>query len=294
MVDINRGTTGIKLPSTVSNEIWSSTQEQSQIMQRARKIVLPGGGVDVPIITGDPVAEWVSETGDKPVSTSTFSSKNIKGYTMAVIEPFSNQFRRDMPALYSALVERLPGVLAKKYDRTAFGFEASPGSGFDTLAAAPSFQLDATAGAYSAFLDALDSVDDADADVSAWVLSNKAEIAALRSVDGNERPLFINSVTTEGSIGSVLARPVFKSAHARGVVGGGNDVVGVGGDWDSAVWGFVEGLSISISDQATLGRGEDAINLFQQNMFAVRVEFEVGFAVRDANRFAKLTVADGS
>ena len=287
MVDISRNTSGLLLPAAVSQEIWQATQHASVIQQLARPIILPGGGMDVPIITGDPVAAWVSETAEKPVSRSTFGSKNIKGYTMAVIEPFSNQFRRDHAALYQALVQRLPGVLAKKFDRTALGFEASPGSGFDTLAAAPEFAIDGVAGAYSGFLDAIDSVDDADADVSAWALSNKAEIAALRQTDGEDRPLFIDRVTTEGSVGTILARPVFKSQNVKG----SDDVVGIGGDWASAVWGYVEGLRIDISDQATLNDGGTALNLWQRNMFAVRVEFEVGFAVRDVNRFAKLTAA---
>lgn len=293
MVDINRSTPGLVLPPSVSNEIWANTQDQSAIMSQARRIELPGGGVDVPIITGDPVAAWTAETDEKPVSTSTFASKNIKGYTLAVIEPFSNQFRRDLPALYGALVQRLPGVLAEQFDQTAFGFAPSPGSGFDTLADAPAFDI--SANAYTGFLNAIDSVDDANADVTAWVLSNKAEIEALRQVDGQDRPLFISNVQTDGSVGSVLARPVFKNRHAKNAVAGGNDVVGFGGDWNSAVWGFVEGLKLDISDQATLtGSGGETINLFQRNMFAIRVEFEVGFAVRDANRFAKLTVADGS
>lgn len=296
MVDISRNTSGLLLPSSVSTEIWQGTQEASQIMQRCRQISLPGGGVDVPIITGDPVAQWVSETDEKPVSRSTFGSKNIKGYTLAVIEPFSNQFRRDLPALYGALVQRLPGVLARTFDNTAFGFQASPGTGFDTLANASAVQLDGTDGAYQAFVDAIDAVDDAGADVTAWVLSNKAEIAAMREekASGSNEPLFIRDVKADGSVGSVLARPVYKTQHVKNAVSGGDDVVGFGGDWGSAVWGYVEGLRIDVSDQATLNDGGSDLNLWQRNMFAVRVEFEVGFAVRDVNRFVKLTVQDGS
>lgn len=44
-----------------------------------------------------------------------------------------------------------------------------------------------------------------------------------------------------------------------------------------AVWGTVEGMEISFSDQATLVDGTTTINLWQQNMFAVRAEIEVGF-----------------
>ena len=45
---------------------------------------------------------------------------------------------------------------------------------------------------------------------------------------------------------------------------------------------------MAISDQATLVNGSDTINLFQQNMFAVRFEIEVAFAVRNAAEFVRL------
>lgn len=290
MVDINRGTSGIPLPAAVSQEIWAETQRQSVVQQLARGIQLPGGGLDIPIITGDPVAEWVSETGEKPVSKSTFGQKNIKGYTLAVIEPFSNQFRRDLPALYSACVSRLPLALAKTFDRTCLGFVASPGTGFDTLATAPTASIETDA--YGGFLNALSSVVDEDADITAWALSGQGEVEALAAKDLQGRPLFIDSVTREGSVGQVLGRPVFKTPHAYN---GATSTVGFGGDWGSAVWGYVEAINISISDQATLTvTGEqNPINLWQRNMFAVRAEFEVGFAVRDVNRFVRI-VNDGS
>ncbi|MCW2300734.1 phage major capsid protein [Rhodococcus erythropolis] len=291
--DINRGTAGIVLPKDVSTEIWQNTIAQSAIQQLARQIPLPGGGVDVPIITGDPVAEWVSETEEKPVSRSTFGSKNIKGYTLAVIEPFSNQFRRDLPALFQALVTRLPGVLAKKFDATAFGFVASPGSGFDTLAAAPSVSINTNV--YDGFLAGLSSVATNEGDVTSWVLSTQAEIAALGAKDTQGRPIFTDSVTDGGAVSNVLARPVVKSQNVfkAGTVGspGTAATVGFAGDWNSAVWGYVEGIKIDISDQASLNDGGSQLNLWQRNMFAVRAEFEVGFAVRDANRFVRLTGA---
>src|SRR5699024_3029787 len=81
-------------------------------------------------------------------------------------------------------------------------------------------------------------------------------------------------------------RPVFKSNYAADAA---TNVVGIAGDWGSTAWGFVEGISISISDQATLNDGGPPSNLWQRNMFAVRAEVEVGFAVRDANRFVKLS-----
>ena len=285
-IDVNRGTTGVlELPKTLSQTIWQESEHLSVVQSLSPRMELPGGGVDIPIITGDPEAEWVSETEEKKVSRPTFGNKNLKGYTLAVIVPFSNQFRRDLPALYSAIEQKLPQALAKKFDRTALGFATSPGTGFDTLADAPTQEL---TGSYDDYLAALGTVGGAsdDADITAWALSKSAEIDALGIADTAGRPLLIQDIQNQGAIGSILARPVFKSNYAADAT---TNVVGIAGDWNSTAWGFVEGISISISDQATLNDGGTPLNLWQRNMFAVRAEVEVGFAVRDANRFVKLT-----
>jgi HK97 family phage major capsid protein len=60
--------TSIDLPVDVSREIMQKTQEESAIMQLARQIALPGRGVAINVITGDPEAAWVGETASKPVS----------------------------------------------------------------------------------------------------------------------------------------------------------------------------------------------------------------------------------
>ena len=119
-IDVNRGTTGISLPKEVSNEIWSKVLEGSAIMNLARRIELPGRGLEVQTITGEPTAAWVNETDEKTVSKHTFGTKIITPYTIAVIIPFSNQFRRDRRALYEELVSRLPSALAKTFDNTVF------------------------------------------------------------------------------------------------------------------------------------------------------------------------------
>lgn len=176
-------------------------------------------------------------------------------------------------------------MLAKKFDRTALGFLTSPGSGFDTLADAPEVALDGT---YDGWLNALEAAGEAsdDADITAWALSKGGEVEAMRTKDGDGNALLIRDASTQGAIGSILARPTFRSAHAGDAAAG---VIGIAGDWSSTAWGYVEDISISFSDQATLNDGDQMLNLWQRNMFAIRAEVEVGFAVRDVNRFVKLT-----
>lgn len=285
-IDINRTTSGLTLPPEISQTIWQDVAEQSVIQQLAPGMDLPGGGLDIPIMTGDPEADWVAETDEKPVSRGTFQNKNIKGYTLSVIVPFSNQFRRDLTGLYSAIVAKLPSVLAKKFDRTALGFVDSPGSGFDTLATAPSVALDGT---FKSYLNALSTVGAVeDADISAWALSSAAEIDALGVSDASNRPLLVSDYADEGSIGNILARPVVRSKNAADAA---TSTVGFAGDWNSTAWGVVQDITIDISDQATLNDNGTPLNLWQRNMFAVRAEVEVGFAVRDPKRFVRLTKA---
>src|SRR5690606_2650871 len=86
-------------------------------------------------------AEWVAETDEKPVSNATVSSKSLTPYKMAVIEPFSDEFRRDLPGLYAELARRLPKALGTLFDQTILGSTA-PGSGFDVLGGASSVAVD--------------------------------------------------------------------------------------------------------------------------------------------------------
>ena len=286
MVDINRGTSGVVLPSAVSGEILSKMQEASIIQSAARRLALPGAGSVIDTITGEPTAAWVSETGEKPVSNATVGAKTLRGYKLAVIETFSNEFRRDKAALYNELVNRLPQALAKKFDTTAF-FGTVPGSDFDTLNAVTS--IDFEAAPYDALVSALETIGVAGYDMNGIIVSPAAEALMFGAKDGNDRPLFINNAQTDGSIGAALGRPVFKSRHAVEGTSAG-DTIGFAGDWSQAIWGTVEDVQIAISDQASLVSGESTINLFQQNMFAVRAEIEVGFVVGDANAFVQFAL----
>ena len=134
MAGINTNRSNVTLPQEVSSEILQKTQEESAVMKLARQVVLPGRGLTIPVITGDPEAEWVAETDEKPVSNPSLETKIMQAYKLAVIVPFSDEFARDMSVLYDALISRLPLALAQKFDETVCHGTA-PGSNFDTLAA---------------------------------------------------------------------------------------------------------------------------------------------------------------
>ena len=126
--------TNITIPAVMASEILAKMQTESAVMQLAKEVKLPGAGLQVPVITADPEAAWVAETGMKPVSNPSLTTKLMTPYKLAVIVPFSNEFRRDASALYEELVRRLPRALAQKFDATVFGYGDAPGTYFDTFA----------------------------------------------------------------------------------------------------------------------------------------------------------------
>ena len=124
--------------------------------------------------------------------------------------------------------------------------------------------------------------------LNGWALSPQARGLLLGAVDGNGRPLFTSGVGSD-AVPALLGAPV---ALTKGVYSAGTPArLGFAGDWTSAHYGVVEDIQLSISDQATINDGGTQLNLWQRNMFAVRVEFEVGFRVRDIAHFAQLTNA---
>ena len=284
--DTNRNTTNVALPQEVSAEIWAKALDESAIMSLARQIVLPGPGITIQTITGEPEAEWVDETAAKPVSKHTFGKKTITPRKLAVIEPFSNEFRRDAAALYAECVDRLPKSIAKKFDSTVMGTTA-PGSNFDVLGGCTKQAIKGKT--YEAFVAADAAISAAGGIMNGIALAPQGRSIVLGATDGQNRPLFTAGVNS-GTVGDILGAPV---NVAKGVYsqtsGTAANIVGVAGDFEDAVFGTVEGIKLDITDQATLVTEEGIIALWQQNMFAVRVEVEVGFAVKDAAEFVLLT-----
>ncbi len=265
--------TNIDLPVDVSQEIMQKVQEGSAIMRLARQIALPGRGTSINVITSDPSASWVGETSAKPVSNPGLATKVMRAYKLAVIVPFSNEFRRDVASLYDALVARLPKALAEKFDATVFGNGDKPGNDFDNFASVTKQSL--ASDVYAGLVAADTDVSLHGGIVNGYALSPQARGILLAATDDNKRPLFINNVS-EGAVPMILGAPTYMSKGA--FVSGSPSVVAVAGDWTQAMYGTVEGVKIDYSSDATLDLGGgSSINLFQQNMFAVRAEIEVGF-----------------
>ena len=286
MAGIATNRTNIALPTEGAAEILAKTQEESAVMQLARQISLPGRGLTIPVITSDPEAAWVGETDEKPVSNPGLATKIMQAYKLAVIVPFSNEFRRDAAALYDELIRRLPAALGMKFDATVVGAVNAPGDNFDTFAAATAQDIGGTA-TYAGLVAADTDIATHGGILNGFAISPQGKGVLLSATDETKRPLFINSVA-EGAIPMVLGARTHITKGA--FVAGSPNVVGIAGDWTQAMYGTVEGVQIGYSEDASLVVDGATINLFQRNMFAVRAEIEVGFRA-DVTVFNRLTAA---
>jgi HK97 family phage major capsid protein len=274
-VDINRGTSGLSLPKEVSDVVIQGAIAESAIMKLAQRIYLPGRGLAIPVITGDPTVSIVNEACEKPVSNSTFSTKNMVPKKFAVIEVFSNEFRRDMPALYDALIGRLPGALAKAFDYQALTQSAL--TGFDSLVNA---QTISTGSTYAEKIqNGIKAIAANGYRMNGIAASPAAEAEIQTAVNGLGMPLFIENIR-DGRIGRIYGADVVPCAAIGGMVAG---------DWSKAFYGIVDGINIDFSDSATLNDGNDGlVHLWQRNCFAVRAEFECSLVVASDSAFFQI------
>ena len=285
-IDVNRGSTGVALPSVLVDTVIQGVRESSAVMQLANRMVIPGSGVTMNVITGDPVPAWTVESTEKTVSEPTFANKVMQPYKLAVIVPFSDQFRRDESALYDAIVARVPDALAKYFDQTVLFGDNNPGTNFDDLSDADAVDIEADA--YGGLVTAITGIATAGGNANGIVMSpqgNGIVMSARYDSAGAGEPVFPGYSAGQPLFGI----PTLTRSAAYKAGSSAANTVGFVGDWSKAFVGIVEDVKLEYSNQATLNDGSNAINLWQRNMFALRCEMEVGFLVADDACFKRLT-----
>ena len=285
-VNMSTTTTGTALPSSVASEIITTVQESSAVMALAQPMELPGTGEQIQIVTGEPTAGWVGESEAAAVSEHTLDNKTLMPYKVAVIEIFSNEFASDLSRLYDLLISRTPAALAKAFDKTVFGGTAVPGSDFDSLSTCSAVSI--AADPWSSLVTADAAIAENDGISNGYVIAPAAKSILLTSVDGNKRPLFIDSITAN-SVPTILGQPVHIAKAAK--VAGAPNVIGWVGDWTKAMYGLAGGIKITLDKSATIVNDGVTTNLFQQGMMAVRTEMRAGFRVASTDYFYRLTDA---
>lgn len=279
------------LPREISEMIFEDARGASVVQQAARRIPLTQAGKAIPYISGTPEAAWVGEGGRKPVSNATVGTLTMDPKKLSVIVPFSDEYLEvDNVDLFDELRPAIAEAFAFAFDRAALHGTATP----FTVSLSETTNTVALGTGTSAYVDLIEAMGDvvtAGYRVNGWVYSDVGEIRLLGSVDSDGRPI----LTTVGDVSfanRLVGRPAFRGEavdHVDEAATPDARTLGYGGDWTKAAWGAIGEISYDISNEATLVLSDlSTINLWQDNMVALRAEAYYGFQARDADAFVKL------
>lgn len=268
--------------------IFEEARKRSVVQQLARQVRLGPNGEAIPVVTGTPVAGWVSEGGQKPSSEGSRTIVTMDPEKIAVIFVQSAEVVRANPAGFmDDLREDAGEAFATAFDAAVLFGTASP---FATNVSATTKSVEigtaaqAVGGVYGDVVAGLDLLVSDGRKLTGFAFGDIAEPLFLAQTDTTGRPLFIDSPIADSIArsGRLIGRPAFlDEAAAAGTT------VGFGGDWTKAAWGAVGGISYSVSTEATVTINAVLTSLWENNLVAVRAEAEYGFVLQDAEHFVK-------
>lgn len=286
-IDINRLTAGVILTPEQSNEIWTETTKQSAVVQLARRVSIPGAGVDYQTLGDSTPAGWVGETEEKPAGTPTFGSKKLRPYKLAKIIPVSMEFMRDKAQLWNEVRRKAAEGFAETIDKTFLTGDTNRPitDGMDTLSDAQ--QVGIGSGTYADFVKIATTVMENGGDFNGIALSAQGQSRFISATDANGRPLLVPNFSSN-DLGTMFGARIVKSPW--GYKSGSPNILGVAGDFrNEALYGVVSGITMRMSTEATIKVEEEQVNLWQRNMAAILLEMEVGFIVKNKKRFVVIT-----
>jgi hypothetical protein len=205
------------LAPTITAPIFAKASESSAVMQVAKKVDLPiGASTAIPVPLDIPIADWVSEAGQKPVAEGGVGVKTMQPHKVAVIVPLSEELVRTNPGgAYDQLLNDLPTAIARAFDYAAVNGKSlrtgNAGPFSEYLAQTPNSVALGTAasnagGLYTDLATGVGKVIDNNYDFTGFVADKRLMVDAMLSTDSIGRPIFTGQDTTPALGGMTSGR----------------------------------------------------------------------------------------
>jgi len=280
----------------VYDEVNRMLHDEGCVEGMAKHFPMSSLTMDVPKFLTGLDGYWVNAMEVKPKDKPTFEMKRITAELMAVIVPFENQLLEDASEDLAGLVkEEAAKAFVEALDRTYLGYEV-------TSPFASSMSGNTPAGATIAFGTGVDLAEDISAAISAieiagftgptGMITNPAIKHLLRNLrDANNQLIFTENLAacTPRERYCIWGIPICftRQAPLTGSPQGYEILMGYG---PYIYIGDRSGLDVAVSTEATLTQAQmDNINLFEQNMTALRFEIRRGFEIKQNDALAKVT-----
>lgn len=276
--------------------IFDEAMKSSVVQQLSRRVPLAASGVEFPIVTSKPTANWVGEGGKKPTTEAALGLVPMKPKKLAAIAVSSAEVVRADPGGYSATLRALLAeAFATAFDLATLHNIGGDGTGtgpFDHYVAETAQKVDLGASLYDDLVSGIDVLLKGKKRARGFAFDSMEETAFLAAKDTAGRPLFVEPHYTDTAQTVQSGRLLNRASFLGDGVGNGN-VKGFVGDWTKTAWGVVGGITFDVSTQATVTINGELTSLWEHNLVAIRAEAEYGFVVADKDAFVKFERTEG-
>lgn len=245
-------------------------------------------------LASGPGAYWVGEGEKIQTSKATWLKAKMVSKKMGVIIPVSKEFLKySVSDFFTQMRPAIAEAFAIKLDQAAlFGVDSPFGAGVSVFekaqAAGNMLALNSIGNLYDELNGVMALVEDADKDVDGFTTIRRFRQKLRGTKDQNDLPIFndANGGATQQALGLPIGYVDSKSwDYTKALL--------MAADWDYTRYGIPQGMEYKISEDATLTTMVDAsgdpINLFERDLFALRVTQQVGFMTLADDAFAALT-----
>lgn len=283
------------IPTEYSTFIMKDVIDNSIITQFGRYEAMTKPKKVFNYLAEGPGAYWVNEAEKIQTSKATWLQITMEAKKLAVIIPVSKEFLKWTQAdFFNMIKPKISEAFRKKFDAAAiFGVDSPYGEGLSIYERAKTAENMVTLGTGSVYEDintAMALVEDGDNEPQALATTRSFNKDLRGALDGRNLPIFNDA--HDGVTASVLGMPV---AYGSKGAWDKEKAIAITGDFDNAVYGILQDMEYSISEDATLTtvQGEDGepINLFERDMFALRATMHIAFMTVKDDAFAVIEPA---
>lgn len=273
------------IPEKYHNLILKEIMENSKVMRLAKYEEMDSKEKKFEYFAKGPGAYWVGEGEKIRTSKAQWLQVKMVAKKLGVIIPCSREFLHyKMSDFFEVMKPKIAEAFYKKFDNAAILNVENPFlHAVDKSVSVTGNVIDGGL-TYDNILALEDLLTNEDYDVNAF-LSTKKNRSTLRNAHKIENGVVVESIY-DRSANTLDGQPVMDMKSLdKGTI--------YAGDFDYMYYGIPYGMNYKISEEAQLSTltNEDgsAVNLYEQELVALRVTMDVGFMIVKDAAFAKLT-----
>lgn len=272
------------IPEKYNKLILKDVMDGSKVMQLAKYEEMDSKEKKFEYFAKGPGAYWVGEGEKIKTSKPQWIQVTMVAKKLGVIIPCSREFLHyKMSDFFEQMKPKIAEEFYKKFDEAAILNIENPFPQSVDESALAAGNLVSGGISYDNILEMEDILNNEDYDVNAFI-STKKNRSTLRNVNKIENGVIVESLYDRGA-NTIDGLPV---ADLKGLERGNL----YAGDFDYMYYGIPFGMSYKIDESAQLSTLKNAdgtpVNLFEQELAALRVTMDVAFMIVKDEAFVKL------